>query len=99
MKHGYIFASVLVISFLGMLAALASLDMPASDWTSLAPGIQYRKFSLPDPNQVYVARLERSNQAATIDTTIAQGSLAAGLETVSSMAGRADGALSYGTSP
>ena len=93
MHARYIFASVLVIAFLGMLAAVASLEVPVLDWTPLAPGIEFRRFNLPDPNNVFVARMDRYNQSATIDSALAQGSLGSGLEAVSGMAERAADAL------
>jgi hypothetical protein len=93
MPARYIFASVLVIAFLGMLATVASLDVPVLDWTPLAPGIEFRRFNLPDPNNVFVARMDRYNQSATIDSALAQGSLGSGLEAVSEMARRAADAI------
>jgi hypothetical protein len=93
MPARYIIGTVLVISFLGMLAAVASLEVPSSEWTPLAPGIDYRRFTLPDPNNVFVARLDRYSQAAIIDSILAQGSLGAGLESISRMTARTSDAL------
>jgi hypothetical protein len=67
----------------------------ASDsWRSIAPGIDYQLFGLPGPVKAHVARLDRSEPSATIDTAIAQGRLKKGLETVSGMAARYDDTLS-----
>ncbi len=59
-----------------------------SDWTGLVPGISYREFRLPDPNRVFVARMERANDNVTIDSAIAGGVITNGKETVSGMANR-----------
>jgi len=94
MNPRYIFASVLMISILGMLAAFASLDTPTTtEWASLTPGIDYRQFTLPDPNHVFVARMDRNNQNVAIEATISQGSLGSGVEPVSGMVARADDAI------
>jgi hypothetical protein len=69
--------------------ALADSD----GWESVGAGIQYQEFHLSDPNNVYVARMERSNPLTTLDSGIANGMLAHGTETVSEMAQRYDGAL------
>ena len=62
-------------------------------WSPLAPGISYREFFLPGPNRAYVARLERSNPQAIIESGIAQGRLSGGLETVRQIAERYDQSL------
>ncbi|UCG16127.1 MAG: phosphodiester glycosidase family protein [Phycisphaerales bacterium] len=64
-------------------------------WQSVAPGIDYQEFTLPDPNNLFVARLDRSDLNCTIDSYIAQGRLTGGTETVSSMAARHEGAIGY----
>ena len=53
------------------------------DWTLVANGIEYRQFTLPDPNNVFVARMDRGNLSASIESCIAQGRLVSGKETVS----------------
>jgi hypothetical protein len=82
------------------LACLAALCMPdasaqgaGSAWLSLAPGIDYREFFLPEPQHVYVARLDRSNTQVGIETSLAKGSLTGGLETVSEQAALYDQSL------
>ena len=72
-----------------------SPSAPASLWQNLAPGIDYREFFLPQPNHVFVTRLERSNSQALIDTSLAQGRLGGGLETVREQAARYDQAIGY----
>lgn len=68
---------------------------PAQLWQNLAAGIDYREFFLPQPNHVYVTRLERTNSQAFIETSLAQGRLGGGLETVREQALRYEQALSY----
>lgn len=62
-------------------------------WDPVGDGIHYRKYSLPGPNVVHVARLVRSNPNAIIESSIAQGKLSGGLETVRGMAHRYDQAI------
>ena len=64
-------------------------------WEMVGIGIDYKEFHLDDPNRVYVARLDRQNTAATLDSSIASGSLASGTELVSNMARRYDDSLSF----
>lgn len=64
-------------------------------WQTIAEGIQYRAFYLPGPFSVFAARMERSNQQVTIESSIAQGRLSGGLETVRAMVERYDGSISY----
>ncbi len=64
-------------------------------WETITPGIDYRKFKLPDPNNVFVARMDRSIVTLTIESSIAQGKLSQGAETVSGMYARYDQALNF----
>lgn len=61
----------------------------------IAPGIEFRLFQLPDPNNVFVARMERSNLNLTLESSIAQGRLSGGTETVANMAQRYDEAINF----
>jgi hypothetical protein len=63
-------------------------------WQELSPGIAYRRFFLPGPNLVYVTRLDRSAAAATIESSLGQGRLNAGAETVREQALRYQDTLS-----
>jgi hypothetical protein len=65
------------------------------DWLPVAEGIDFRLFTLPDPNNVFVARMHREDQNVTIESSIAQGRLSGGAETVSSMAQRYDQAINF----
>ena len=78
--------------------AIAQYDPPGDppqdpEWEPVAPGIEFRQYILPDPNNVFVARMDRSELDVTIESSIAQGRLSGGLETVRSMVLRYDQAL------
>ena len=64
-------------------------------WSPVAEGIDYQQFRLPDPNNVFVARMDRSNLSLTIESSIAHGGLSGSLEPVSSMAAHAEQAINY----
>jgi hypothetical protein len=78
---------------------------PPPEWEEIAPRIEYREFHLPTPVNVYVARMarawpevtppEQSDVEVTIESSIAQGKLISGVETVSGMARRYDQSLNY----
>lgn len=72
---------------------LAATPGPDSDWRTIVEGIDYQLWGLSGPNRVYVARMDRSVLDLTLDTSIAEGRLGEGKETVSSMARRYDGGL------
>ncbi len=72
----------------------ASAD-EAAVWMPVAPGIAYREFHLDYPNRVYVARLDRSEPSAILDTAIAAGSFSNGLQTVRDMAVLYDQSVGY----
>jgi hypothetical protein len=74
------------------------LPLPQDDpspWVTIGTGIEYHEFVLPDPNNVFVARMERDNLATTLESSIAQGKVVSGRETVSSMARRHDQAINF----
>jgi hypothetical protein len=64
-----------------------------AQWTNVGDGIEYRKFTLLDPNNVFVTRLARSNTNAIIGSMIASNRVAGARETVSAMAARYEDAL------
>lgn len=64
-------------------------------WKTLAPGISYREYFLPDPNRVYVVRLDRGNPQTVIDTSLSNGALTAGLEPLSGQVERYNQAITY----
>jgi hypothetical protein len=63
-------------------------------WTTVAPGIEYQEFTLPDPNNLYVARMDRDNLQTFVDTTLG-GSRLGVSETIGSQASRYDEAINY----
>ena len=67
--------------------------LPPSDWTPVVEGVDYRQYVFPLPNRVFVTRMDLSHPEIILDTSVAQGTLAQGKETVSSMAARSNGAL------
>ncbi len=75
----------------------ASAATPADDsaWEQIASGVEFRKFQLPDPNNVFVARMDRNNPDVTLESMIAQGKLIEGRESVSGMYNRYDQALNF----
>jgi hypothetical protein len=90
-------------AFLSLVILFLSLCMPAQNvwaaaddsWETIEPGIDYQEFLVPGPNRVFVARMDRSVQDLILDTSIAQGRLAGGLEKVSDMFIRYDDAINF----
>jgi hypothetical protein len=83
---------VMVLGGTPLFTAQGNLDA----WgEQIEPGIEYREYQLPDPNNVFVARMERSNLDVTIESSIGQGRLSGGTEAVSDMAQRYDEAINY----
>ncbi|MFZ6026568.1 MAG: phosphodiester glycosidase family protein [Chloroflexota bacterium] len=100
-----VFLSVALVALIMVMVALGGAEAPPSqpqpqqetqdpDWERLAPGIEYRRYRLPEPNNVYVARMEISRTNVTLESAVGSGYLASGVETVRSMASRYDDALS-----
>lgn len=86
------------------LAILASLVLPFSGvgalaqtngWEFLASGIDYQWFRLPDPNNVYVSRMDRNNPNVTLEGTLANNYLYNGRTTVRDMFGDYEGTLGF----
>ncbi|HSO26461.1 MAG TPA: hypothetical protein VLS48_00200, partial [Anaerolineales bacterium] len=75
--------------------AAAPVQISFGGWQALASGIEYGRFTLPGPIQVFVTRMDRSNPNVTLETAIAQDSLIAGRETVRSMAVRSQQTINY----
>ena len=88
---------VSIVLFVGLFLLLAGAVLannPDGGWQVLTPGIEYQEFRQFD-SDVYVARMERNNPNVTIDSTIAQGRLSGGLETVSGMFNRYEDTINY----
>ena len=64
-------------------------------WETVATGIEYQKFTLPDPNNVFVVRASRAQLNLLIDSMISQGKIRTGLETVRGMANRYENTVNY----
>jgi hypothetical protein len=63
---------------------------------TVSEGIEFLEYNLTGPkNNVFVARMDRNNSNVILESSIAQGRISGGTETVSGMAGRYDGALNY----
>jgi hypothetical protein len=96
-RGGTVLAARLLFSFsLLFLSLSSSLDVARGEdvvWETVAPGIDYHLFTLPGPNNVHVARMDRLDPQVTIESSIGLGKIASGLETVRGMAARYDQAL------
>jgi len=91
-----------LLSYMILAALFLSIGTPvvvaqdaADPWEQVGPGIEYREYQLPDPNNVFVTRMDRNNPQVIIESSIARGRLSGGLETVSGMDQRYDGAINY----
>ena len=93
LRNSLLWLFLFVLVFTGSVSAA----VPAVDpgWEQIASGIEYQKYQLPDPNNVFVVRMYRINTGVTLDSSIAQGKLAEGKETVSGMYARYDQALNF----
>ena len=92
-RNSLVWLFLFVLVFTGSVSA----EVPAVDpgWELIAPGIEYAKYQLPDPNNVFVVRMDRYNPGVTLESSIAQGKLSEGKETVSGMYTRYDQALNF----
>lgn len=63
-------------------------------WTSVGPGIGYREFVLPHPNNAFVARMDRDHSACFTDSMLGGGRLGLS-ETIGSQASRYDEAVNH----
>jgi hypothetical protein len=92
-----------LLSYLILTALLMAVGTPlvgaeeaADPWGDpVATGIEYREYSLPDPVNVFVTRMDRNNPQVILESSIGLGRLSGGGETVSGMAQRYEGALNY----
>lgn len=89
---------ILIVVLLSLGAPVVGAQEAVEAWGEIvAPGIEYREYQLPDPVNVFVARMERNNPEVnlTLESSIGQGRLSGGGETVSGMAQRYDGAINF----
>jgi hypothetical protein len=89
------FLRLLIIALICTNPSLAAVPTYVTSWQQIAPGIDYQEFQLSDPNNVFVARMDRHNLNLTLESMVAQGKLSDGKETVSSMFTRYDQALNF----
>jgi hypothetical protein len=89
----YLILALFTLSSGTLGAAAEELSEPWGE--QVAPGIEYREYHLPDPVNIFVTRMERSDLDVTLESSIAQGRLSGGVETVNGMAQRYDGAINY----
>lgn len=87
------FLSCILLLFLILVVPFHRAYTDSSSWESVGDGIEYREFFLPDPNRVFVTRMDRNNPNVILDSSIARGRLTLGKETVSGMAARYDQAI------
>lgn len=83
-----------MVSFTRLPAELQQ-EIGSPVWRTIAPGIEYREFYLGTPNHLYVARMERKNPHLTLESSLGQGKINGGLETVREMARREDQSINY----
>lgn len=79
-------------TLLPLLAPVATLR---AAWTTVGTGIEYNEYTLPDPNRLFVTRMDRRNPAVMIDSSLGQGRINGGAEIVRSQATRYDDAVTY----
>jgi len=99
-RNSLLWLLLFALLFTGSASAQGSADDP--EWQLIVPGIEFRLFQLPDPNNAFVVRMDRNNPGVTLESAIAQGKLAEGREPVSGMYYRYDQALNFwggGSSP
>lgn len=85
----------LFLIFLILATPTYARPLPEGEWTPVAEGIDYQKFQLPDPNNVFVARMDRNDTDLTIESSVPHDGLYGSLETVSGMAAHAEEAINY----
>ena len=83
------------LTWLGLVVVLSAPQVVLSQWSSVGDGVEYREWTISGPNNLFVARLIRSNTNTFIESTIGQGRLSGGTETVRSQASRYDDAIGY----
>jgi Phosphodiester glycosidase len=88
---------LILVPFRKVFSSIQSDTESPTAWAAVASGIDYQKFHLvnPRPVNIFVTRMDRSNPNNTIDSSIAQGKLASGRESITGMAARSDEAINY----
>lgn len=86
---------ILLLTLVISSSPAAAADLDTIEWEPIAQGVEFHKFQLPTPNNVFVVRMDRSEPNLTLESSIAQGKLSEGREAVSGMFSRYDQALSF----
>jgi hypothetical protein len=55
---------IVIIISSGSISAVGAPD--DTGWVSVVAGIDYQKFQLPDPNNVFVVRMDRANTSLSL---------------------------------
>lgn len=104
MNNKYPFKSTLILLIIFLVQSAqftAAAPSPESEtptaWQTVAPGVDYQVFHLnnPRPVNVFVTRMDRNNANVTIESSIAQGRIASGRESITGMAARYEQAINY----
>ncbi|MCL4560314.1 MAG: phosphodiester glycosidase family protein [Chloroflexi bacterium] len=80
---------------IGLIQPYQDVRAASASWEIIGPGIEFDHFVLPDPNHVYVARMDRNNPNVTLESILANGNMLGGRETISAMSGRYDEAINF----
>ncbi len=101
-RISHLFILILFILYpTGMVLSAPENEPESPDaWSAVAPGIEYQKYHVGKPTyprdiNIFVARMDRSNLGVAIESSIAQGRLSGGTETIGGMAARYDQAINY----
>jgi hypothetical protein len=91
------------VHFTVLLMLLICLSLPGmpvaaqadTAWQTVGDGIDYQEFHFAEPNDVYVARMDRANRSAILDSAVGEGRISHGTERVSAMFRRYDDAINF----
>jgi hypothetical protein len=79
-----------------LLAVLLCISVQGAQcWTTVGDGIEYQYFAASGPNDVFVCRMARTNNNATIESCSAYGRTIGGREVISAQSARCDQAIGY----
>ncbi len=90
-----ILLSICLLILLSIQPTQAAPQSNDPGWSPIVTGIDYQVFQLPDPNNVFVTRMDRTNTTLTLESMLSDGRLRGAFETVSSMYTRYDQALNF----
>jgi hypothetical protein len=84
---------VLAIILISLAAAPLGWTRAQDEWAAVGNGVDYREYLLPDPNHIYVARMDRANPSVTLEAALANGDISSSRESVGGMVQRYDDSL------